>query len=154
MVLELFFKKNDDPKFKDDDDSTYVVSDEFGDDSATGDIEIGDLKKEESEEIMDLMLTKEASNGGMLYHECFQITAKQQSYKQTVPSKNLLKVKQTLKEFLSLALIFSLEDNLLFSESQAIGVVAALLANFMRVIVPEEPVEILYVVRPAQEDQA
>ncbi|KAL2332672.1 hypothetical protein Fmac_013885 [Flemingia macrophylla] len=72
------------------------------------------------------------------------------------PSRNLLKAKQTLKEFSSLAPVLSLDDTPPLTESQAIGVVAASQANFMRVIVPEdEPsssgsfrgVELLCVVR-------
>ncbi|KAG4989994.1 hypothetical protein AAZX31_11G254200 [Glycine max] len=71
------------------------------------------------------------------------------------PSRNLLKAKQTLKEYSCLAPVLSLEDSPPLTESQAIGVVAASQANFMRVIVPEndEPsgsfrgVEILCVVR-------
>ncbi|XP_014494633.1 small ribosomal subunit biogenesis GTPase RsgA 1, mitochondrial [Vigna radiata var. radiata] len=57
--------------------------------------------------------------------------------KQAAPSRNLLKAKKTLKEFSSLAPVLSLEDSPPLTESQAIGVVAASQANFMRVIVPE-----------------
>ncbi|XP_027335591.1 small ribosomal subunit biogenesis GTPase RsgA 1, mitochondrial [Abrus precatorius] len=87
---------------------------------------------------------------------CFSIAAGQQNpnkHQQAALSKNLWKAKQTLKEYSSLAPVLSLEDNPPLSESQAIGVVAASQANFMRVIVPEEGsgsfhgVEILCVVR-------
>jgi len=67
------------------------------------------------------------------------IAARQQQNpnKQAAPSRNLLKAKKTLKEFSSLAPVLSLEDSPPLTESQAIGVVAASQANFMRVIVPE-----------------
>ncbi|KAL5163867.1 Small ribosomal subunit biogenesis GTPase RsgA 1, mitochondrial [Glycine soja] len=89
---------------------------------------------------------------------CLRIAARHQQQnpnKQAPPSRNLLKAKQTLKEFSSLAPVLSLEASPPLTESQAIGVVAASQANFMRVIVPEndEPsgsfrgVEILCVVR-------
>ncbi|KAJ1391614.1 RsgA GTPase domain [Sesbania bispinosa] len=84
---------------------------------------------------------------------CLPIAARQQNPKQEAPNKNLLKAKHTLKEFSSLAPVLSHEDNPPLSESQAVGVVAASQANFMRVIVPEEPsgsfqgVELLCVVR-------
>ncbi|KAK7306348.1 hypothetical protein VNO77_44281 [Canavalia gladiata] len=70
---------------------------------------------------------------------CFPVAAKRQNPKQAAASKNLLKGKQTLKQFSSLAPLLSLENNPPLSESQAIGVVAASQANFMRVMVPEEP---------------
>ena len=67
------------------------------------------------------------------------IAARQQQNpnKPAAPSRNLLKAKKTLKEFSSLAPVLSLEDSPPLTESQAIGVVAASQANFMRVIVPE-----------------
>ncbi|KAL9332783.1 hypothetical protein ACSQ67_002393 [Phaseolus vulgaris] len=70
---------------------------------------------------------------------CLPIAARQQQNpnKQAAPSRNLLKAKKTLKEFSSLAPVLSLEDSPPLTESQAIGVVAASQANFMRVIVPE-----------------
>ncbi|XP_061338708.1 small ribosomal subunit biogenesis GTPase RsgA 1, mitochondrial [Gastrolobium bilobum] len=91
---------------------------------------------------------------------CVPIAARHQNpnkHKQEAPSKNLLKAKHTLKNFSSLAPVLSLEDNPSLSESQAVGVVAASQANFMRVIVhsptQQEPsrtfheVELLCVVR-------
>ncbi|CAJ1852062.1 unnamed protein product [Sphenostylis stenocarpa] len=87
------------------------------------------------------------------------IAARQQPNpnRQAAPSRNLLKAKKSLKEFSSLAPVLSLEDSPPLTESQAIGVVAASQANFMRVIVPknDEPpssgtfrgVELLCVVR-------
>ncbi|KAK7316994.1 hypothetical protein RJT34_00863 [Clitoria ternatea] len=53
MVSELFFEESDDPEFEDDDDSAYVVSNEFGDDSAAGDMENSDLEEKNPKEIMD-----------------------------------------------------------------------------------------------------
>ncbi|TKY47756.1 putative ribosome biogenesis GTPase RsgA [Spatholobus suberectus] len=90
---------------------------------------------------------------------CVPIAGRQQNpnkqHQQAAPSRNLLKAKRTLKEFSSLAPVLSVDDSPPLSESQAIGVVAASQANFMRVIVPEEHpssgtfrgVELLCVVR-------
>jgi ribosome biogenesis GTPase len=66
------------------------------------------------------------------------ISARQQNPKHDALSKNLLKAKHTLKNFSSLAPIFSREENPPLSESQAIGTVASSQANFMRVIVQSE----------------
>ncbi|KAK4773808.1 hypothetical protein SAY87_028827 [Trapa incisa] len=61
---------------------------------------------------------------------------------QQQPSKNFLRAKQlTVKEYSSLAPILSPEDAPSLSESQAIGMVAAAQANFMRVIVQSFPSE-------------
>ncbi|KAG8641640.1 small ribosomal subunit biogenesis GTPase RsgA 1, mitochondrial isoform X2 [Manihot esculenta] len=51
------------------------------------------------------------------------------------PYKNVLGTKHTFKEYSSLAPVLSLEDKPRLSDSQAIGIVAAAQANFMRVIV-------------------
>ncbi|GKV16089.1 hypothetical protein SLEP1_g26787 [Rubroshorea leprosula] len=51
------------------------------------------------------------------------------------PNKNLLRAKQNLKEYSSLAPVLSPHETPPLSESQAIGTVAAAQANFMRVIV-------------------
>ncbi|RDY11853.1 Small ribosomal subunit biogenesis GTPase RsgA 1, mitochondrial, partial [Mucuna pruriens] len=95
-----------------------------------------------------------AASGIPLLLRRFPTAARQQNPKQAAPSRNLLKAKQTLKEFSSLAPVLSLEDSPPLTESQAIGVVAASQANFMRVIVPEDQpsgtfrgVELLCVVR-------
>ncbi|KAL1336428.1 hypothetical protein HN51_030790 [Arachis hypogaea] len=62
-----------------------------------------------------------------------------QQRQQQPPSKNLLKAKQTFKKFSSsLAPVLSLEDSPPLSDSQAVGIVAASQANFMRVIVQEQ----------------
>ena len=63
---------------------------------------------------------------------------------QQQPSKKLLRAKQTVKDFSSLAPVLSPNDAPPLSETQAIGTVAAAQANFMRVIVqprapPDEP---------------
>ncbi|MED6218789.1 hypothetical protein PIB30_029871 [Stylosanthes scabra] len=61
-----------------------------------------------------------------------------QQRQQQAPSKNLLKAKQTFKEFSSLAPVLSRDDSPPLSDSQAVGIVAASQANFMRVIVQEQ----------------
>ncbi|XP_042498476.1 small ribosomal subunit biogenesis GTPase RsgA 1, mitochondrial isoform X2 [Macadamia integrifolia] len=78
------------------------------------------------------------------------------------PHKNLLKAKDSVRELSSLSPLLSLENRPVLMPNQAIGMVAAAQANFMRVIVesagptlenasePEEPavgVELLCVVR-------
>lgn len=61
---------------------------------------------------------------------------------QQQPSKKLLRAKQTVKDFSSLAPVLSPNDVPPLSETQAIGTVAAAQANFMRVIVqPRAPAE-------------
>ncbi|XP_031400785.1 small ribosomal subunit biogenesis GTPase RsgA 1, mitochondrial-like [Punica granatum] len=63
-------------------------------------------------------------------------------HQQQQPSKNLLRAKQLIvKEYSSLAPILSPDDAPSLSESQAIGMVAAAQANFMRVIVQSFPPE-------------
>ncbi|KAF7813615.1 small ribosomal subunit biogenesis GTPase RsgA 1, mitochondrial [Senna tora] len=74
---------------------------------------------------------------------CFSIAARQQNpnnvskkpQQRQIPNKNLLKAKHTFKDYSSLAPVLSREDNPPLTESQAIGIVAASQANFMRVIV-------------------
>lgn len=69
-----------------------------------------------------------------------RISRKQQQ--QLQPNKNLLRAKQlSVKEYSSLAPILSPDDSPSLSESQAIGMVAAAQANFMRVIVQSFPSE-------------
>ncbi|KAF2292879.1 hypothetical protein GH714_029570 [Hevea brasiliensis] len=74
------------------------------------------------------------------------IAAKQQQQKnpnnvsrKPQPNKNLLRAKQSFKEYSSLAPALSLEDKPDLSDSQAIGTVAAAQANFMRVIIQSLP---------------
>ncbi|KAJ9169344.1 hypothetical protein P3X46_017548 [Hevea brasiliensis] len=74
------------------------------------------------------------------------IAAKQQQQKnpnnvsrKPQPNKNLLRAKQSFKEYSSLAPVLSLEDKPDLSDSQAIGTVAAAQANFMRVIIQSLP---------------
>lgn len=55
------------------------------------------------------------------------------------PNKNLLRAKQSFKEYSSLAPVLSLDDKPDLSDYQAIGTVAAAQANFMRVIVQSLP---------------
>lgn len=51
------------------------------------------------------------------------------------PNKKLLRAKQTVKDYSSLAPVLSPQDSPPLSDSQAIGTVAAAQANFMRVII-------------------
>lgn len=55
------------------------------------------------------------------------------------PNKNLLKARETIKQFSPLAPVLSNEDNTNLSQDQAVGMVAASQANFMRVIVQSLP---------------
>uniref|UniRef100_A0A2P2JWI6 Uncharacterized protein MANES_13G018400 n=1 Tax=Rhizophora mucronata TaxID=61149 RepID=A0A2P2JWI6_RHIMU len=72
---------------------------------------------------------------------CPPIAASRQQQKpnnvsrKTEPNKNLLRSKQTFKEFSSLAPILSPDNKSDLSDSQAVGTVAAARANFMRVII-------------------
>ncbi|CAI0381196.1 unnamed protein product [Linum tenue] len=54
------------------------------------------------------------------------------------PSKNLLRAREKLKEYSSLAPVLSLDEKPNLADSQAIGTVAAAQANFMRVVVQSE----------------
>ncbi|KAL6982384.1 thiamine phosphate phosphatase [Sarracenia purpurea var. burkii] len=51
------------------------------------------------------------------------------------PSKNLLKARDTVKHFSNLTPVLSIEENPQLSQDQAVGMVTAAQANFMRVIV-------------------
>ncbi|XVE92150.1 hypothetical protein REPUB_Repub01dG0072400 [Reevesia pubescens] len=64
--------------------------------------------------------------------------SRQNVSKKPQPNKNLLKAKQTFKDYSSLASVLSPNEHPSLSESQAIGTVAAAQANFMRVIVQPE----------------
>ncbi|XP_057457501.1 small ribosomal subunit biogenesis GTPase RsgA 1, mitochondrial [Lotus japonicus] len=76
------------------------------------------------------------------------ISAAARQPKQDAPSKNLLKAKKhSLKEFSTLGPVLSHDNTPPLSESQAVGVVAASQANFMRVVLPSGGVELLCVVR-------
>lgn len=57
------------------------------------------------------------------------------------PSKSLLRARESVKHLSSLAPVLSPEDKLHLSKNQAIGLVAASQANFMRVIVQSLPSE-------------
>ncbi|KDP26789.1 hypothetical protein JCGZ_17947 [Jatropha curcas] len=72
------------------------------------------------------------------------------------PNKNLLRAKQTFKQYSSLAPVLSQDDKPPLSDFQAIGTVAAAQANFMRVIVqslPSSP-ELSRTVQKSQEEQS
>lgn len=58
------------------------------------------------------------------------------------PNKNLLKARETIKQFSPLAPVLSSEDKTNLSQDQAVGMVAASQANFMRVIVQSLPSEV------------
>nr|DAD30589.1 TPA_asm: hypothetical protein HUJ06_009440 [Nelumbo nucifera] len=65
-------------------------------------------------------------------------------YRKPQPNKNILKARDNVKEISSLSPVLSLDDGPPLSQNQAIGMVAAAQANFMRVIVqstcePEKP---------------
>lgn len=57
------------------------------------------------------------------------------------PNKSLLRARESVKQISSLAPVLSLEDKPQLSQNQAIGLVAASQANFMRVIVQSLPSE-------------
>lgn len=64
--------------------------------------------------------------------------SRQNVSKKPQPNKNLLKAKQTFKDYSSLAPVLAPNETPSLSESQAVGTVAAAQANFMRVIVQAE----------------
>ncbi|CAB4263987.1 unnamed protein product [Prunus armeniaca] len=90
---------------------------------------------------------------------CFSVAAAKQQHNPNVsrksqpPSKKLLRAKQTVKDYSSLAPVLSPQDKPPLSESKSVGTVAAAQANFMRVIVEpprsfdESKVELLCVVK-------
>ncbi|KAF6150054.1 hypothetical protein GIB67_002836 [Kingdonia uniflora] len=65
------------------------------------------------------------------------ITARQNpnDYRRTQLNKNLLRARETVKELSSLSPVLTPEDHPKLSQNQAVGMVAAAQANFMRVVV-------------------